>query len=307
MMRALEDLDRVDAGKAPRRGLRPEVRSVTDRWVHGNTAKVASTYAKAGSPVVVPLRPRSRRPWVIALIVLLVITGLIAAIPGARHQITKSWKSMTSGPQRILPAVAVTTHGAYVFENMSSGPGPRVPVTYRPCQAIRYTVNSDLAPAGTDGIIPTAVAEVSRLTGLKFEYAGVSHTPVNFSRPTGPAAITATYPPAQIGWSEASVFTGRGADVVGLGGSEYVTEDGFSPHYVTGSVALRADSLGQILRQRNGRAEVTAVVLHELGHLVGLAHVKDSHELMYAKNDGQLDFGPGDREGLALLGQGSCT
>jgi predicted Zn-dependent protease len=47
-------------------------------------------------------------------------------------------------------------------------------------------------------------------------------------------------------------------------------------------------------------------VLHELGHLVGLAHVQDEHELMYAENIGQLDFGRGDLAGLARVGATAC-
>lgn len=50
-----------------------------------------------------------------------------------------------------------------------------------------------------------------------------------------------------------------------------------------------------------------ADLLHELGHLVGLAHVDEPTELMYDGNVGQLDFGPGDRQGLAVLGNGECS
>ena len=34
--------------------------------------------------------------------------------------------------------------------------------------------------------------------------------------------------------------------------------------------------------------------------------VDDTAELMYADNVGLLEFGPGDREGLAALGRGRC-
>lgn len=35
--------------------------------------------------------------------------------------------------------------------------------------------------------------------------------------------------------------------------------------------------------------------------------IDDPFELMYEDNVGQLDFGPGDRQGLAVLGQGECS
>lgn len=42
-----------------------------------------------------------------------------------------------------------------------------------------------------------------------------------------------------------------------------------------------------------------ALVLHELGHAVGLGHVTDSEQLMYPiVRDGRDGFGPGDLEGL---------
>jgi hypothetical protein len=51
---------------------------------------------------------------------------------------------------------------------------------------------------------------------------------------------------------------------------------------------------------------VRAVILHELGHLVGLGHVADPNQLMSETNYGLHDFGPGDQEGLARLGGGTC-
>jgi hypothetical protein len=52
---------------------------------------------------------------------------------------------------------------------------------------------------------------------------------------------------------------------------------------------------------------VRAIVMHELGHVVGLAHVDDRGELMYADSVGQKTFGPGDLTGLGALGRGRCT
>ena len=67
-----------------------------------------------------------------------------------------------------------------------------------------------------------------------------------------------------------------------------------------------APQMRRILRQPGGRDRARAIVLHELGHLVGLLHVDDPGELMHREDVGRLELGPGDREGLAALGSGTC-
>ena len=58
----------------------------------------------------------------------------------------------------------------------------------------------------------------------------------------------------------------------------------------------------------DGRREAARVRERVDGRLqrVGLGHVQDTRELMSESNSGQLDFGPGDREGLARLGSDDC-
>jgi hypothetical protein len=50
---------------------------------------------------------------------------------------------------------------------------------------------------------------------------------------------------------------------------------------------------------------VTAVIRHELAHVVGLDHVDDENELMHpVGHPDAVTFGPGDLTGLAELGRG---
>jgi hypothetical protein len=77
--------------------------------------------------------------------------------------------------------------------------------------------------------------------------------------------------------------------------------------YVTGAVRLDAIKLGKELAHPQGNLRVQAVILHEIGHLVGLDHVNDQAELMYLRGGTLTDSGPGDLTGLATLGNGTCA
>jgi predicted Zn-dependent protease len=77
-------------------------------------------------------------------------------------------------------------------------------------------------------------------------------------------------------------------------------------YYVTGEVVLSRDNLTQMLQRPTGYIRARAVLLHELGHLLGLNHVQDRNELMDPVLSGLTGYGPGDRAGLARLGHGPC-
>ena len=78
-------------------------------------------------------------------------------------------------------------------------------------------------------------------------------------------------------------------------------------HWVSGTVNLDGPAFTEVLtRPDNGWWQAQAIVLHELGHLVGLNHVNDTSRLMAPRNNGQLMFATGDLEGLRRLGVGPC-
>jgi predicted Zn-dependent protease len=78
--------------------------------------------------------------------------------------------------------------------------------------------------------------------------------------------------------------------------------------FVSGQVVLDATDLRRMTRTRSGRDEARGVVMHELGHVVGLDHVKDRTQLMYRSTvEGVTDLGAGDLTGLDALGRGPCA
>lgn len=77
--------------------------------------------------------------------------------------------------------------------------------------------------------------------------------------------------------------------------------------FVTGQVQLDGP-LAQQLIDQGSATRVASMLLHEMGHVVGLAHAEGKDELMHRANNGSLtDFSDGDRAGLALLGNGPCV
>jgi hypothetical protein len=94
--------------------------------------------------------------------------------------------------------------------------------------------------------------------------------------------------------------------VAGLGGSPVIATPYGGQRRVAGTIALSRDVYAS-LTERHDDDEARAVLLHEFGHVLGLAHVDSPRELMNEDNIGLTHFGPGDREGLRLLGQGPCV
>lgn len=184
--------------------------------------------------------------------------------------------------------------GVYAF--MATQPETDdVPVTYDPCETIRIVVNEERAPDDADEILQDALDEVEELTGLTFEVTGrTDDDPLSDDIRRGDG-----WRPVQISWSDAGGVPELEGSVAGLGGSTWVEEDG-QRRFVTGDVVLDAEDL-----ERLGSDVTTMVLLHELGHLVGLAHVDSTDELMHPSNGGP-EWGPGDLVGLEALGQGAC-
>jgi hypothetical protein len=183
------------------------------------------------------------------------------------------------------------------------------PVTYDSCRPIHYVISSHHLPFYGEVMIQRAVAAASAASGLMFVYDGRTDERLDFERPmVQKARYGDRWAPVLIAFSDATETPALGQNVMGLGGSRTVVPHGpASERYVTGTVGVDQGDFDQTMAQwSNGFDKDRAAIMHELGHVLGLAHVENPRELMSAQNHGEVDYGPGDRHGLALEGSGLC-
>ncbi|MFT4188798.1 MAG: matrixin family metalloprotease [Aeromicrobium sp.] len=184
--------------------------------------------------------------------------------------------------------------GSYAF--MATQQGSDEPVAYDSCETIRVVVNEREAPGDADEILDRALAATEEATGLRFTVVGTTDEQPLVSDEIRDGD---DWRPVQISWTDSEEAPDLAGDVVGLGGSTWLEDDGHR-WYVTGEVALDAPDL-----ERLGTETAVHVLIHELGHVLGLAHVDDHNELMHPYGD-RPGWGPGDLAGLAELGSGRC-
>lgn len=226
----------------------------------------------------------------------LVTAGIVLALvlfnlsPGAAQ--VRRWLGIDD---RLGAAVDGDGRGAYEF--LATRPGTDKPLTWSPCDPIEYVVNPDGAPDEWEDLLSSSVAAISKATGLVFSYEGTTDDR-DFEGRFGPGGGAR---PVLVGWADADEVDGLDGDVAGLAGP-MSRSDGIFEKYVTGRVVLDREAFDDIDDARDQRA----IVMHELGHLVGLDHVDDPTQLMFKENTGVTELGRGDRSGLAILGNGRC-
>jgi Zn-dependent protease with chaperone function len=205
-----------------------------------------------------------------------------------------------------VPAPLVAANASYRF--LAHQADGTTPVAYDPCRPIHYVIRQQGEPAGGDQIVTEAVLRVSRATGLRFVYDGATSEAPSRQRPSSqPNRYGDRWAPVLISWVTPKQNPDMAADVTGEGGSSAFALPGGPSAYVTGAVELDAGQISRILQRPYGNQVVRGVVLHELGHLVGLDHVTTASQLMYPQSQpGVTEFGAGDLTGLAALGKGTC-
>jgi hypothetical protein len=175
-------------------------------------------------------------------------------------------------------------------------------VSYDPCRPIQVVVNPTNAPANFVVIVEGTLARASDAAGLQFEVETFesSEGPTSARPAFDPERYGDRWSPVLIAWASPEMVQDLGGDVAGIGGSTSVTSGLDGTWYVSGAIYLDDQQLGVDSRATQ------SVLLHEIGHLLGLDHTTDVDQLMHASSP-RSTLNQGDLAGFAAVGAGDCS
>ena len=150
------------------------------------------------------------------------------------------------------------------------------------------------------------MARIAQLTGTTWQYVGPSSTVPTVGYL--PKQAQAEYPPVLLGWADAGssdLLAGQPKAVLGMTRTAWFgvqRPDGSKVAAIRSAVVAldRTDAL-----PLRGSTSWKALVLHELGHVMGLAHVEDRSQLMASVLPASADLQAGDLAGLSRVGSGA--
>jgi hypothetical protein len=183
-------------------------------------------------------------------------------------------------------------------------------VRWNPCQTISYKVNPDRAPKRALSEVKYAVERVAARTGITFVYDGRTSTvpQSNFDDHADRSKRRIIFAWARPGsGSGRSTLLPSGAAGEGGWAAQSWTKDGRSHDLrIIGGFAIFNAATFRDLRSGFGRGETSGqLILHELGHAMGLEHVGTKSQIMYPRLMTRDDtaYAAGDRTGLSKVGR----
>lgn len=214
-------------------------------------------------------------------------------------------------PSRQLPAINYGLGAAEEVEFLSYDIYGNPTGLWDPCREIRYAINPKHEPPGARELVHEAFATVESLSGLKFTFVGETlQQPVSPREPV----VDDEYSPILVGYLPDKEFLSLANELgyldkaVGLGGPdlEWVDIELQQSVAVSGIVYLSSTWVNeQLLMANQTYSGVSDLLMHEIGHLIGLGHFDDEYSIMYEfmENGGLTNT---DRAAFSAAGNGSC-
>ena len=173
------------------------------------------------------------------------------------------------------------------------------PTRFDPCAPIPFRINFAGAPRNARALVSAALRRARAATGLTFTYAG-AYSGIPFS-----GQPDAGLPARGLGfaWGTPGQVPALSGDAIGLGGG------GWSVGTRRLSAGVVIDRTFPLRRGWNRPNSVGGLLLHEIGHALGLEHVADRNQQMYPRDVGTRsgNYNRGDLTALRRLGlEGGC-
>ena len=196
-------------------------------------------------------------------------------------------------------SVAPSTSSAFQYFELFGGQPPKIST----CEPIEFVIRRKAGPPNGDDLVFEALQRLADETGISFEWGGFTNDLYDFNGRNVRYPWEDRHSALWIGWAfddeipDLGPTNDEGAYAVGVGGP-IVSEDG---EILGGGVVLRADEAFPAVF--GAGATTGNVLLHELGHALGLDHVADPEQLMFPTMSAETPdgFADGDRAGLQSL------
>jgi hypothetical protein len=222
---------------------------------------------------------------------------------------------LTTGAVAAAPQQAQAATAAYKLTYATMPNRTKVAVRWNGCQrAITYKVNLSSVPRAQRATIlaetKTAVGQIAAVTRFTFSYKGTTtEVPRIGSMPRQSAELVIAYTtPSKTNYNLYGSLLGEGGLYYGWSSRTVNGRTTYSVAAQRGFVVI--DTPDMLRRTRIGYgtgARRTNLMVHELGHAMGLQHVSDIHQQMYPVLSSRSPKGLawGDRAGLTRIGRGA--